>query len=57
MGSAKTFKKQRKYARQEALKVYDKFSKEFDPEELLKPCPWFIPQIVWNILIWIVIKK
>ena len=57
MGQAKLFKKQRKYARQEAMKIYEKFSSDFKTDDILKPCPRFIPEMAWNFLIWLVIKK
>lgn len=56
MGQAKTFKKLRKNARNEISKVFKQFEADFNVYDLVKPCPKFIPQFIWNILIWVIIK-
>ncbi|MFA5993356.1 MAG: hypothetical protein WC823_00180 [Parcubacteria group bacterium] len=57
MGQAKTFKKQRKYARQAMYMSLQQFKEEFNSDDFVKPCPKFIPKIIWNILINILVKK
>ena len=55
--SQKLAKKMRRSMRQESEKIYKQFSDNFDANDYVKPCPKFVPRIVWNILIWLVIKK
>lgn len=57
MGQNKTLKKQRKYARQAMTAAFNEFKEGFNEGDFLKPCPKIIPRLIWNFLIWIVIKK
>ena len=57
MGRNQELKKQRQYARREARQVYSKFLEDFKAKDIMKPCPRFIPNFVWNLLINILVKK
>ncbi len=50
------YKKMSKYAREEGEKVLKQFRESFSIKDYMKPCPIFIPDFLWNFLIWIVIK-
>ena len=57
MGKNKELKKLRKYARKEVAKEFKEFQDGFNTSDFLRSCPKFVPKFVWNILIWIIIKK
>jgi len=57
MGLEKTYKKQRKYTRQNANRIFSQFQESFSFDDYIKPCPKFIPKFFWNILIWLIVKK
>lgn len=56
MGQAKQFKKQRKYAKKEAMRIYEQFAEQFNLDDFIKSCPKLIPQWFWNFLTWLIVK-
>lgn len=47
----------RKELRKELKKTMDDFYANFKPEDVLKPKPWWMPRMIYNLMVYLIVKK